>query len=490
LPGSVEERASAFERANDVILANIDLLIAIWDGLRGGGRADTGNVVQAAVVRGLPVFVINPHSPGEPTVLMKFNSENLQRPLAEDLERKSLALYLERVLEQIVSPPASTAMRRALADAAEERPSPRKIRWEYDCLLSLFRIPRPAVQSISFLRLRDPISGHASPADDAQCPNELTAAINHFSALAQYYSNGVRSSSIMEFFVILCLAIVTTSLGWSVPLLSTVVISSQIVLNGFVLLDRQLRDLWRWQERWLDYRAIAQQLQAIKFLHMLGLGVTAPPSAQHLRKEVSWVDWYVRRWERALPPPSGQPNLEHAAWLLQDVQISQQIEYHKSTARRLGMLEKRLARTANVALIAGLLVAVTLCVSSLLTENMRSISWTPMALFMLGFCPVVATTATGIRIDADLIRVVERSALAVAALTRLKLAISSSIMNYDRISIAATEVASLMADELAEWRFILESRRIRHSQRFGLGPKPFARFPFVFKGSAARRVRV
>jgi hypothetical protein len=51
--------------------------------------------------------------------------------------------------------------------------------------------------------------------------------------------------------------------------------------------------------------------------------------------------------------------------------------------------------------------------------------------------------------------------MAAASLTRLRRAIRSTSMNYDRLAVAAARVADLMADELAEWRFVLESRRVR-----------------------------
>ena len=55
LSGRREEGARAYERANEVILSNIDVLVAIWDGSRARGRAGTGDAVQAAVVKEIPV---------------------------------------------------------------------------------------------------------------------------------------------------------------------------------------------------------------------------------------------------------------------------------------------------------------------------------------------------------------------------------------------------------------------------------------------------
>jgi hypothetical protein len=50
LPGERAEGARSYERANEIILANIDLLVAIWHGKRASGRAGTGDVVQSAIL--------------------------------------------------------------------------------------------------------------------------------------------------------------------------------------------------------------------------------------------------------------------------------------------------------------------------------------------------------------------------------------------------------------------------------------------------------
>jgi hypothetical protein len=73
----------------------------------------------------------------------------------------------------------------------------------------------------------------------------------------------------------------------------------------------------------------------------------------------------------------------------------------------------------------------------------------------------MAAAFNGIRAAADLVRLAERSAAMAAALTRLRRVILSTPMNYDRLEVAAVRVAKIMGDELGEWRFVLESRRVR-----------------------------
>ena len=50
----------AYEDANEAILGGIDRLAAVWDGRPSGGKGGTGDAVEAARGRGVPVDVVWP----------------------------------------------------------------------------------------------------------------------------------------------------------------------------------------------------------------------------------------------------------------------------------------------------------------------------------------------------------------------------------------------------------------------------------------------
>jgi hypothetical protein len=74
----------------------------------------------------------------------------------------------------------------------------------------------------------------------------------------------------------------------------------------------------------------------------------------------------------------------------------------------------------------------------------------------------------GVRVEADLARLSERSAAAAVALARLRRAIDAAAPIYDRIAVAAMRAAAIMAGELSDWRFVLERCRAR-ARRPALG---------------------
>jgi hypothetical protein len=63
LDGAADERPRAYEAAGFVMLANIDLLIAIWDGEEATGVGGTAQIVSRAIADGIPVIRIDPQHP-------------------------------------------------------------------------------------------------------------------------------------------------------------------------------------------------------------------------------------------------------------------------------------------------------------------------------------------------------------------------------------------------------------------------------------------
>lgn len=59
LPFETSNR-DAYAAANDTVLSDVDVLVAVWDGLPPDGKGGTGDMVQLARERGVPVTVVWP----------------------------------------------------------------------------------------------------------------------------------------------------------------------------------------------------------------------------------------------------------------------------------------------------------------------------------------------------------------------------------------------------------------------------------------------
>jgi hypothetical protein len=73
LDGGADERPRAYEAAGLFMLANIDLLIAIWDGAVAAGIGGTAQIIERAVADGIAVVWIEPTHP---------NAMQISRPSA------------------------------------------------------------------------------------------------------------------------------------------------------------------------------------------------------------------------------------------------------------------------------------------------------------------------------------------------------------------------------------------------------------------------
>ena len=477
LPGSRQEGARAYERANEVILGNVDVLIAIWDGRRANDRAGTGDVVVDAVSRSIPLIAINPDTPDVAKLLVRPFDDELGFTIGGDLNWRALDDDLAPLVAGLLSPPLSAARRRGLVDLLAE--PPRAVNWriEYPMLLRMFGVSKvrshqrlavaPAAEQMR-LSAELPQSSARAPDDDAaQNLVALGEITRYIDRLAAHYGQLFRSSAVNRFLVIVFVAFLSGMISILFPPFFGISLVLQAAVTLLVMINSTIGGKRRWHERWLDYRSVAERLRSLRFLYPLGIGPDI--STQPFRsKRQTWTDWYVRRLARSLGGPTGRmcdPDIAAAARELVMTTIADQVAYHRRAFRQLGMLERRLAFAAQGALVITMAVAVALGISTRLVGSVDAVWWKPVAHVLLGALPAAMTAFNGIRADADLVRLVERSALTAAALARLRRAMASAPLTHDRLASAAIRVTSIMANELSEWRFVLESRRSRSRRR-------------------------
>ena len=276
LPGLRSEGARAYERANEIILSNIDVLVAVWNGERARGRAGTGDVVQGAVFRGIPVIVIDPESPQTPFLLSGRSFVDSDPPAATDLDRKPLAADLSDLVHSVMRPPSSSAKRQALLDLIREAPGSAAWRSEYPLLLQLLG-GNPGSMRRIIVQAPD-VMGDARGASRVSLAqsdrlNALEHARTTIDELAVRYGRLFRSSSVSQYFLVMFGVWMSGVVGLLLPSLSMFSMAVQVAINGVVLVNSAFRARHRWQERWLDYRVIAEQLRWLGFRYVFGLGV-------------------------------------------------------------------------------------------------------------------------------------------------------------------------------------------------------------------------
>jgi hypothetical protein len=450
--GEIVSLDRAREQTHQLLLANIDLLLVVWDGKRAERRGGIDALVQSAVTRRLPVIVIPPTS-SEQSYMFLQNEDDLDERIALDLERRSIPTDLRPLIRKIMLPPWGGA-RRCLMDLCAQPQRPASLRIEYDLLLTAFRVRTKVCNSSA-----------AAPFPCAQSPNSVPAEfrnrIERIDQLAGYYANLTRASSTSEFLVLIIVALLSSAFGLLVPSLSGISIVIQVIVNGLILIDITIRRRHHWVQRWLDYRALTERLRAVQTLHPIGQG--DGQHGGHGNQFHTWTDWYCRRIQRMLIPPNApvqDADLPAIADSLRAV-IGDQLSYHRRAFVQLRKLERRLRTVAHISLLTTILIGAAIFLADLLHIGASDGSWRRLALLALAVLPAAVSAFNGIRADSDLAQLVERSALTATRLMRLRRGLNGSPLTRDRVINAAIRLARLMEDELSEWRLMLNNRRLR-----------------------------
>jgi hypothetical protein len=398
------------------------------------------------------------------------------RRAASDLARRPLPTDLIEFVHAMVSPPPRRVQRQAVVDLIAE--TPRSVRWrlEYPLLLKIVGSRRVGSQKSS-TSVRKGAAKIVPPADKAAAVSSgpysdplktLDYKRKITDQLAVHYGQLCRSSSVSQYLIVILGSWTSGVIGLVVPSLAVASITVQLAANALVIANAAFRERHRWQERWLDYRVTAERLRWLGLRYRTGLGAGRQTKTVALERK-SWIAWYLQRTARALGPPQGRvdsDSIAAAANHLLEVEIPEQIDYHRGTFRQLRLLENRLFFAAHAALVASLCVAVLLDIATVRAGSLEAVGLKPLALVLLAVLPGTMTSLNGLRVEADLVRLAERSAQTLAVLFRVRRIILAAPRDYDHVACNIERLASIMRSELEEWRFVIESRRARAGRQF------------------------
>lgn len=451
----------AFGQANALILAQSDLLVAVWDGRPARGPAGTAEVVQAAIEQRIPTIVVRPEADAFPEIIADAEPLGLARRAAE-LERSPAAPALRRTVAAILRQPQRRSQRRALGAYLSERPSLTAFRTGHR-LLNLLGgswkdrrlAPRPLAAG----------PHPALQADDAAHIARIGLEFDRADALANHYGELMRSTLVLRFLVIAFAALVNAAVALSLPWLNPLSALAQVLVTLFPPLGEQSRARHRWHERWLDYRTLAERLRCLRYLQPLGLSDEVHGSIAS-GQVPRWADWYLTRLARELGPPAGgltQAEIaERFAWI-RDA-MAEQLAYHKRTLKRLARLDMRLRWIAGVTVFATLVAGAASMVPLLAASNSAYappllLTFATAAASVMTLAATLAESFNGLRSAADFVRLARRSVATSVSLGRLRRGLDRLPTQYDRLVAAARLTTRAMIREVAEWRLVVESRR-------------------------------
>jgi len=322
----VEDRDESYARAGHYVVDNCDVLVALWDGRRAGGRGGTQTIVEYAQRQCVPVLVVPATRSSAPGLA----------PVATAAARRG-ALARESTLEAYMR--------------VEE--FNRQSKGEHELACALEKAGRELCEATGDAKIR------------AQTASVGAWALPRFvraDALAKHYQRRYyRLASALYLLAALAVASVAaqSQAGWSSKLALIEVACMLAVLAIYTVARRMgLRD------RWFGYRSLAEALRSALFIALTNVDADdAGPS----REDAAALHehWFQRvfsaAWEaRPAHAPDGlDPGLLRSfvieAWLVP------QIRYHEDTANRLRRKRVLLTRGTIalfvVTIVAGLLHA-------------------------------------------------------------------------------------------------------------------------------------
>lgn len=330
LDGSHARAGEAYGAAGEVVLNQSDLLVVVWDGKEAAGVGGTVQTLREAMACQVPVVWVDAHAPHNCQLLL------LERDLpglgtAERCKPESGSVDLQPVVRRVLEPPRPSQK----PGAAVEKPDLRqtffaeeKPRWNFAFFWKLFRnlvgsnnlfFQSCLVQNFEEAVRTDWPTDATDPAGWVNI--RLRAHYAWADKLADFYADAYRSSFVLAYFlgvIAVLLALLPTGFGWSehhVAVGAHFCAWAELLVVTIIIVLIVCGNRWRWHERWMDYRLVAELVRQLRFLIPLGGGRPFPRVPPHLstygNPPETWMYWHVRAIERATGLPTARITPEY-----------------------------------------------------------------------------------------------------------------------------------------------------------------------------------
>ena len=479
LAGSAEERPRAYEAAAFVMLANIDLLIAIWDGVEAIGVGGTEQIVSRAITDAVPIIWIDPANPNAMQIswpragdLPAANANARPKDSFQFADEATIAI----VIKEMLSLPTPTEARKSLTQYLGEK----ERRWNFcpwnTLLLWLFagralqltdfHLPQALTESkaqwANYMRIL--------PKDRAQRPAIEKLLLPAFSAadhLAAYYSLVYRSTYIFNFlFAAVAAALALGGIFVHDANAKSYLVLAEMIIIVAILITWLRGHRQQWHRRWLEYRRLAECLRHMRILAPLGsAGPIDRPGRNLDIDEQDWVNWYAWSVRRLLPLPD---HAVDAAYLVamreavRSVEIAEQVEYHTENAARNTKLDPRMHHSGQLLFGAtGGICLGFLCLVWLIglpnTHSDRELVLGVFT-FLTALLPTLGAALGAIHVQGDFKTVAEQSRRTAKRLAVVDKILADEPLDLALLADRIDKTSDIMMADLLEWQIVFRTR--------------------------------
>ncbi len=444
LDGGPKDRREAFGELADALIANCDVLLAIWNGGPSEGIGGTRDVVERSMAKNIPVVWFDPKNSRPPRVLESLEAS----PRASDQlveanleERLSRAFTFDPGIGKTVGP-FRWLMRKFGRDDSERGKAK-----NYFGESTLWQLESPALVA----QWKSVWSSLNEAQQTVHAPIS-TAFMQPFAwvdRLAKRYGFlyrwSIRANLVLGAAVVL-LAYFGHCAGSSGNERLTI---WELGLVLAILGITSFGWLQRWHERWLDYRWLAEVLRQTNFL--VPLAWLRPPfrAPAHLRsgeKGPRWLALYSGSMLRQAPLPKAKINAEYLEYCRAAmVGISKdQLAYHAGRADRLGRSAHRLHELGVACFVYALLGCVL---------HLKHFGTEPWLGLMVVVLPAFASASGAVLHHGEYRQQIAHSKALVGWLTEATEVWEAQVfLERKAVEANADALSEAMMDELADWR--------------------------------------
>jgi len=457
------DHALAYERAGRLVLAQSDLLVAIWDGEPARGRGGAAQIVAEAVLAGIPVVHLDPAGAHAPRLLWDGLDSHDQSGHTIDTVPHGDLSSLETLIGTVIAPPAAPEERTALDRFEHASPPRTRLTFAYPLLLAIM-----GVRALTF--------GKPAPTDPAPlCASETTTSFAKLQrerllprfaradAAATHVAQLFRSGYVTNF-ALAALAVLLALASFALPSsVKPALLASEIAVIATILVLTRVGNRAGWHRRWLDNRQLAERLRCLAVASQLGELQLRAVRERH----PGWVDWYVRGTARELGLPSARVDANYLGCVRTAllVLIEDQLAYLRRDARQMHHLEHRLHVLGTVLFGATALVCIGLLGFKLLEklahlpalEGMASPIGIGATIASAAF-PTIGAAIYGIRMQGDFAGTAERSETLAHDLSALRATIDADALDFDTLKRRIDRATALLTQDLAGWLHAYHAR--------------------------------
>jgi hypothetical protein len=477
LDGRREAADRAYEAAGLLMLANADIVIAIWDQMPAEGIGGTALIVEQAMTADVPVILIDPRHPDEPALLWRADSAlPTARESIETVTRRPLGETLPAVIDIVVGPPKDPHERGPLQELLKEQEHRWNIALAYPLLLFALGVRRmrwsdvhaPSQQQDSGLRWRQYLQGHLDDASlrptDTDMLYRAYAFVDHLSIrYAQIY----RSAYVFNYLAGAA-AVLLASIGLIYPSpdimaalnFKAVMVGIEIALIGSILVTLNLGTRRQWHRRWLQYRRLAETLRQLRMLAPTAAAARLDRPSDRAGRAYGWVSWYARAVEREIPVPNVAVSEAYLAAVRDAVshaELKSQVSWNEHNSEAMEQAGHRLHVAGTLLFWATLAICIVFLAMYFVdieeAETLRELT-----VFLTALFPAIGAALSAIRSQADFETVARRSHETARDLDELDQALEREPPEFARLTDRVEKAVDVMMADNAEWHVLFRTR--------------------------------